>query len=107
MNSRRLKGSHKTVIRFPAGALTRRETEICHNLRPSLRRSGLEAVGSPVEIPLDRPIPGARLLPGGRIESPDGRKWLVMEHEGRLLCHDGTQSVKLPDAPGKPSGVVG
>ena len=107
MNSRRLKGSHKTVIRFPAGALTRRETEICHNLRPSLRRSGLEAVGSPAEITLDRPIPGARLLPGGRIESPDGRKWLVMEHEGRLLCHDGTQSVKLPDAPGKPSGVVG
>lgn len=101
-----MKGKSRAAIRFPAGALTRRETEICHNLRPPLRRTGLEAVCPPAEIPLGLPMPGLRLLPGGRIDSPDGRKWLAMEHEGRLVCHDGTRSVMLPDAPGRPSGIV-
>lgn len=93
-------------MRFPTGSLAVKDVEICHNLRPSLRHDGLESVGLPDELPLDIPLPGGRLLPGGRIESPDGRRWIAFEHGGKLICHDGVSSVTLPDAPGRPSGIV-
>lgn len=93
-------------MRFPSSPLHHRDVEICHNLRPSGRGDGLEAVGKPVPLRLKTLLRDARLLPGGRIIGPDGREYLFLEYGGVLLCYDGENLTALPEAPGCPCGII-
>lgn len=47
------------------------EVELCHNLRPTAADGSLTPVAAPTPV-IDDPIPGAHILPGGRISAPDG-----------------------------------
>ena len=93
-------------MRFSSSPLHHRDVEICHNLRPSDRGDGLEAVGKPVPLRLKTLLRDARLLPGGRIIGPDGREYLFLEYGGVLLCYDGENLTALPEAPGCPCGII-
>lgn len=95
-----------SFLRIPVSTLLNPAVAVCHNLRPVRGGAGLEAVGLPRRPAFSIPLPGGRLLSGGRLITSDGRKWLFIEHENRLKCFDGTKLVVFPSAPGKPCGIV-
>lgn len=94
------------MLDFPLSTLSDHDVELCHNLRPAMRGRGLESVPPPGEIPLKNPLPGGRLLPGGSVTDSDGVRWIFIEYSGRLVCHDGRETYALPDAPGRPMGII-
>ena len=94
------------VLKFKISTLDDPEVELCHNLRPSRNGKGLESVGSPTVMPLASPLPGGHLLPGGRLTGSDGRQWLMMEHEGDLVCSDGVTLRRLHSDGGKPCAII-
>ncbi|MCM1077572.1 MAG: hypothetical protein NC411_09465 [Bacteroides sp.] len=92
--------------KFTISTLHNQNVEVCHNLRPQAVGRGLESVGNPSETGGGELFGGARLLPGGHIVLPDGREWLFLEHDGRLIAVSGGHTQQLPEAPGCPSAIV-
>lgn len=81
------------------------EVELCHNLRPSATDGSLPPVAAPTPV-IDDPIPGAHILPGGRISAPDGEKWLFVEQDGLLVGSNGRIYLILDQFPGIPTGII-
>lgn len=80
------------------------EVELCHNLRPTADGS-LTPVAAPNPI-VDDPIPGAHILPGGRISAPDGEKWLFVEQDGQLVGSNGRIYLIFDQFHGTPTGII-
>lgn len=81
------------------------EVELCHNLRPTAADGSLTPVAAPTPV-IDDPIPGAHILPGGRISAPDGEKWLFVEQDGLLVGSNGRIYLIFDQFPGIPTGII-
>lgn len=81
------------------------EVELCHNLRHSAADGTLTPVAAPTPV-IDDPIPGAHILPGGRISAPDGEKWLFVEQDGLLVGSNGRIYMIFDQYPGIPTGII-